>query len=344
MERVTDPTATGFVGSGVRARRPIAPLATRFPPTGAVSTVTRAQAQAVLRAKSDRNRRRQARVRRLGVLTVLAGLAAGAGTGAVWDMFAGSLAAASVAGSGDTDGVGLARTGRDTSRGTLRTPFPSLSAVPQLAADSLDSAGTLNGAGTFSGAARTSAVDPKSGLTGTTVARSLGGRLDVVPGEAAAPAPAAGAVRRVRIEVEHGLPVDPQTIAGIIMGTLNDRRGWSGVDHVTFARTAGEADLRVVLASPGTTDRMCAPLDTGSTYSCGRNGAAVLNFERWVKGGPNFSDLVVYREYLVSHEVGHLLGHRHRRCGPTDTPASVMVQQSGARIRCVPNPWPNPTA
>jgi len=183
------------------------------------------------------------------------------------------------------------------------------------------------------------AVEPGSGLVGREVVPDLGGALVIVPAEV--PAPGAGTVRRVRVEVEQGLPVDGETFAAAVLDTLNDPRGWGPVDGVTFARTGGEADIRVVLASPATTDRLCAPLQTEGSYSCGTTGAAILNFSRWVNGATDFGqDVALYRQYLVNHEVGHVLGHRHVSCPAPGALAPVMVQQSMSTEGCLPNGWP----
>ncbi|MFF3065128.1 DUF3152 domain-containing protein [Oerskovia sp. NPDC057915] len=182
-------------------------------------------------------------------------------------------------------------------------------------------------------------VEEGSGLVGREVVLDLGGALVVVPAEVPAPGP--GTVRRVRVEVEQGLPVDGETFAAAVLATLNDPRGWSAVDGVTFARTGGDADIRVVLASPATTDRLCAPLKTIGEYSCGTTGAAILNFSRWVNGATDFGqDLPLYRQYLVNHEVGHVLGHRHVSCPAPGALAPVMVQQSMSTEGCLPNGWP----
>ncbi|MFJ4231996.1 DUF3152 domain-containing protein [Cellulosimicrobium cellulans] len=191
----------------------------------------------------------------------------------------------------------------------------------------------------------TPVAEPGSGLVGeVVVAPDLGGALDVVPGEA--PAPGTGTVRSVRVEVEQGLPVDGEVLATAVLATLNDPRGWSGPDGVTFSRTAADdASIRVVLASPATTDRMCAPLATEGKYSCGNSvsGVAVLNFERWVLGAPDFGDdLATYRQYLVNHEVGHVLGHGHEDCPAPGAVAPVMVQQSISAQGCLTNGWPVP--
>ncbi len=187
-------------------------------------------------------------------------------------------------------------------------------------------------------------AEPGSGLLGTEVVPDLGGSLTVVPGEA--PAPGAGTVRSVRVEVEEGLPVDGEVFAQAVLSTLNDARGWGATDGVTFSRTAADdASIRVVLASPATTDRLCAPLQTEGLYSCGNSstGVAVLNFHRWVSGAADFGDdVVTYRHYLVNHEVGHVLGHGHESCPAPGEVAPVMVQQTITTDGCLPNGWPSP--
>ncbi|WP_164545181.1 DUF3152 domain-containing protein [Antribacter gilvus] len=184
--------------------------------------------------------------------------------------------------------------------------------------------------------------DPGSGLTGTTVEPALSGELVIAAGGTEPPGP--GKVWTVRVEVEKGLPVDVGVFADAVLATLNDPRGWSQVDGVTFARTDGDApDARVVLTSPATTDTLCAPLDTGGHLSCGMGNAAVLNFGRWVNGAEAFGDdVVTYRQYLVNHEVGHVLGHHHAQCPAPGALAPVMVQQTLSTGGCLPNGWPRP--
>lgn len=185
-------------------------------------------------------------------------------------------------------------------------------------------------------------VDFAAGILSADVPESGSGVLDVVPGSS--PAPGAGEVSTVRIQVEQGLDVDGTKVADLVLATLNDPRSWGGDGSRTFARTdAADATFTVTLASPSTVDRLCAPLDTGGLWSCGVTDHAVLNYLRWVEGSPNYGeDMAAYRQYLINHEVGHVLGHRHEQCGATDSLAPVMVQQSGATIRCVPNGWPRP--
>ncbi|WNB86123.1 DUF3152 domain-containing protein [Cellulomonas sp. ATA003] len=183
-------------------------------------------------------------------------------------------------------------------------------------------------------------ADEAAGVLSLDVPESASGVLDVVAGSS--PPVGTGPVRTVRVEVERGLPVDGAVFAATVMSTLTDPRGWGARGDVAFAQTDGPADIRVVLASPDLVDAMCAPLDTGGQVSCGRNGHAALNFRRWVHATPEFADRGQYRQYLVNHEVGHLLGHPHEGCPGEGQPAPLMQQQSLAVAPCEPNGWPYP--
>lgn len=187
--------------------------------------------------------------------------------------------------------------------------------------------------------------EPGSGLLGTQVSvqPELSGKLVVASGSR--PAPAEGKVWRVQIAVERGLPVDPEAFAEAVLATLNDPRGWNGADGSTFAWTDSDRyDARVVLASPGTTDRLCLPLDTIGELSCGIEDTAVLNFKRWATGSKAWKNVGNYRHYLVNHEVGHVIGYHHDLCGGKGEHATVMVQQTTTTSGCIPQPWPAPDA
>jgi hypothetical protein len=185
------------------------------------------------------------------------------------------------------------------------------------------------------------AQDVDAGLLSPDVVEAAAGTFTVVPGTD--PGPGTGAVRTVRVEVEDGLLVDGPAFAATVMATLNDPRGWGADGSLSFARTDGDAELRVILASPTTVDDLCAPLDTGGEVSCGTNGRAVLNLRRWVLATQEYAaDKAAYRQYLVNHEVGHLLGHRHERCPGPGQRAPLMQQQSYRAAPCTPNPWPFP--
>lgn len=144
-----------------------------------------------------------------------------------------------------------------------------------------------------------------------------------------------------RVEVERGLPFTAREFARAVDRTLGDRRSWAARTGRPMVRVGGEADLRIVLASPDTTDRLCAPLDTRGKVSCRNGEDVVINALRWARGAASYGDdVAAYRIYVVNHEVGHGLGQGHVGCtGPGD-PAPVMLQQTLGLQGCRPNPWP----
>lgn len=156
-----------------------------------------------------------------------------------------------------------------------------------------------------------------------------------------------GRVISYALQIENGIGADNAQVAQTIGADLLDARGWQGVDHVRFVQlTAAQLAAGVkptafiTLASPKTVDTLCAHRTEGK-WSCGHNGRAVLNYERWVLGVPFFNgDLTTYRAYLVNHEVGHLLGHSHQLCGKPGDYAPVMQQQSMGLQGCKPWSWP----
>jgi hypothetical protein len=100
----------------------------------------------------------------------------------------------------------------------------------------------------------------------------------------------------------------------------------------------------VLLATPGTVDRICARvgLRTGGIFSCWSGRTAAINARRWHEGARDHHDLAVYRAYLVNHEVGHGLGYGHVDCPGSGQPAPVMMQQTKSVGACTPNAWPYP--
>ena len=112
---------------------------------------------------------------------------------------------------------------------------------------------------------------------------------------------------RVRVEVEDGLGIDAQCFATEAFEILNDDRGWSVIDGVDFIRVDDETrDLRLILASPELTDRLCYPARTVGKYSCRKQDTVIINLMRWETGTDDYlGDLSTYRSYLINHEVGH---------------------------------------
>lgn len=142
-----------------------------------------------------------------------------------------------------------------------------------------------------------------------------------------------------RVEVEQGLPFSTVDVARLIEATLTDQRGWA--TRHKLVRVDGHADLRIVLATPETTDDLCAPLDTDGRLSCRNGDDVVLNAWRWQFGAEGYAgDLAAYRRYVINHETGHALGYPHVGCPGPGEIAPVMLQQTKGLEGCRPNPWP----
>ena len=67
-----------------------------------------------------------------------------------------------------------------------------------------------------------------------------------------------------------------------------------------------------------------------------------INACRWTGDCPNNSQLSLdeYRQYVINHEVGHMLGKHHPTELPDQLHAPVMIQQTLGIKHFYPNPWP----
>jgi len=152
-----------------------------------------------------------------------------------------------------------------------------------------------------------------------------------------------GRLIRYDVKVEDNLDVDPDEAARIIAGVLNDERSWRGSGRARFELVSGDSDraeLHAYIVTPGTTDRLCAPLLTRGDVSCQNGNRVVLNARRWQLGAESYGrDLTNYRRYLVNHEFGHYIGYGHVDCPARGRPAPVMMQQTKGLDGCRKNPW-----
>ncbi|MGH3727468.1 MAG: DUF3152 domain-containing protein [Micromonosporaceae bacterium] len=150
-----------------------------------------------------------------------------------------------------------------------------------------------------------------------------------------------GGVLRYRVRIEKDLDQDPAEFAEYVDTTLGDKRSWIRGGDVRLQRVSSGHDFTVYLATPTTTDRLCAPLLTSGFTSCRQGDNVVLNFARWVLGVEHWDgDLESYRRYVINHEVGHRLGHPHELCSGKGDPAPVMQQQTLKLAGCKGNAWP----
>jgi hypothetical protein len=153
-----------------------------------------------------------------------------------------------------------------------------------------------------------------------------------------------GPVVTYTVEREPAVGADLLALTAAVEEALHDPRSWSRDHTLRRVEDPTAADIRVLLATPSTVDRLCAEtgLDTEGRYSCWNGTFAALNSTRWQRGAQDFDELTTYRRYLVNHEFGHGLGHGHLECPAPGALAPVMMQQTIGTGGCEANGWPYP--
>jgi hypothetical protein len=125
-------------------------------------------------------------------------------------------------------------------------------------------------------------------------------------------------------------------ITDTILIYLNDPDGWA-VKGYSFVEVQKNEDILISLSSPKTVVSKCG---LPNNLSCAElNGHNVyLNARRWFHGASKSKlSLEDYRQYMVSHEIGHILGYEHETCVCKGCKAHIMMQQTKGLGQCVPN-------
>jgi hypothetical protein len=221
------------------------------------------------------------------------------------------------------------------------------------------------------------ADDYNAGLTGLAI-EAVGTRnLTVVPGEDEPEGE--GPIHSIRVEIEEGLPLEPDALGSFVLNTLNDERGWGANGHMTFIRVEGAPDIRIVFVNPEMAGTICprpheaapppiappeaspdpslgvsagpvvVPTPAASPSpepeaSCAEDGIVVVNAYYWAAGLEVFGEnRTEARAYLLNHFLGHVLGYPDATCTTSGERASVMVDHQFDIAPCLPSGWPNPS-
>ncbi len=129
----------------------------------------------------------------------------------------------------------------------------------------------------------------------------------------------------------------------VVQATLGDPRGWALGGAVELRRVARGGRLQVVLAPPAV---VAALPGCSATYSCAAGTTAYVNLTRWRRGTASYPGATrrhPYRQHVINHEVGHVLGFGHATCAGAGRRAPLMQQQSKGLLGCRRNPWPLPS-
>lgn len=129
---------------------------------------------------------------------------------------------------------------------------------------------------------------------------------------------------------------EPVSIEYLVATYLNDPDGWPKHGYFFESVDRGESVL-IRLSSSSTIHKICG---LPENLSCAELGGRFmyLNASRWFFGSKESKlSLEDYRQYMVTHEIGHILGHDHKTCPCKNCLAPVMMQQTLGLKGCRPN-------
>lgn len=139
-----------------------------------------------------------------------------------------------------------------------------------------------------------------------------------------------------RTQVDSDVVYSSEKFAREVDIYLSDPDGWESQGY-TFERVERNPRVVIHLSTPSTiTKQSCERADLSCAEMNGRN--MWINAMRWTRGAPESKqDLEHYRQYVISHEMGHILGHDHVMCPAPGQPAPIMMQQTKGIGQCKPN-------
>jgi len=145
------------------------------------------------------------------------------------------------------------------------------------------------------------------------------------------------------VSTRGAITADLSEFKSIANQTLNDGRGWARLG-VSFQEVESGGRFTLILSEANkVTDfsNICSV-----DWSCRVGRYIIINQDRWLNTSTSWSQsggsVIDYRYMVVTHEVGHWLGHSddNAHCGGSGQPAPVMQQQSIDLLGCSFNPWP----